>query len=579
MIATLAALFSFVPVFAPPIEINVNAVDGEVINGDRTFKVTVKSEDLVTQVELYVGDELRESDSSTPYEFKIDSLAEPEGELVLTFSVQTSEGDSAKKTIKVKIDNDLGKGPEFHVQKALDLITSMKWDEAIRSCRVALKSKEAYNPARYALARAYFGKGVMDSAQKYAEDAIAADPNYTEARELLSVINLRRAFTTYNRGADRKETLATIASAMKQAIENRAKLVDASIAKLGTPNESNLNRISDYYIVSGQYSAAIRTLTPYFRQGVASPAIANRLAYAQIRAGRLSDAESTFSAYLRNKNVDAYGYALIAVNKHLLGQEDASDQMIKEALLTDGENLGVQTAQVWLALRGGKKAVMANLLKPLVDTLGHRSEVAYYQAALYSMQGLYSEANDAFQRAVLAEPLNLDVYVQRGIDALNQSQAPKIDPKDAESQYGLAKVFFDSALAVKPESAEALTGMACYYGLQKKFTEARKYAEAAAAAAKSYSPAYQVLASVLMEIANDTLRQATALEGQARRQDANAMTAEGNKVQKAAFDAKAMGEKLDPKVLGGLAMMPKVSEAFQYFVKRGKLPLLSPIKD
>jgi len=151
---------------AGPVEISLNVKDGDTISGEVRFRATVKSDALVNQVEFYVGDDLRDTKSSVPYEFKLDTLDpnQAEGDIKLTFAAYTTSGDSAKKTLKLKIDNALGKGADFYVQQGQDLVTVGKFDEAITAARIALKVKPTENGAKLVMARAYLGKGVLDSA-------------------------------------------------------------------------------------------------------------------------------------------------------------------------------------------------------------------------------------------------------------------------------------------------------------------------------------------------------------------------------------------------------------------------------
>ena len=102
------ALFTVSPHFASPnptipvvtiapVEISVNINQGEILSGERAFKVSVSADDPVTKVEFYVGGDLRDNDTSTPYEFKLDTLAEPDGDLKIKFSAYTSQGTSGTK--------------------------------------------------------------------------------------------------------------------------------------------------------------------------------------------------------------------------------------------------------------------------------------------------------------------------------------------------------------------------------------------------------------------------------------------------------------------------------------------------
>ena len=87
-----------------------NVKNGDVISGEFLFKVAVQSESLVSSVEFYVGGDLRDTDDSTPYEFAVDTLNEVQGEFEVTIAAYNKAGESAKKTIKVKIENGIDKG-------------------------------------------------------------------------------------------------------------------------------------------------------------------------------------------------------------------------------------------------------------------------------------------------------------------------------------------------------------------------------------------------------------------------------------------------------------------------------------
>ncbi|RYG29663.1 tetratricopeptide repeat protein, partial [bacterium] len=162
---------------AAPVEVNVNAKTGETITGERAFRVTVSAKNPVTKVEFYVGSDLRDSDSSTPYEFRVDTLAETDGDLKIRFVAYTTAGEKGEKTITLKVDNGLSKGVEFHVEHANTLLSDGKYAEALVAGRIALQIDPKNVPAHIALARANIGLNKFDSAQKFAEDALAISPD------------------------------------------------------------------------------------------------------------------------------------------------------------------------------------------------------------------------------------------------------------------------------------------------------------------------------------------------------------------------------------------------------------------
>ena len=122
--------------------LNLDVKDRDAVSGERKFRVLVESKSPISQVEFYVGSDLRDTDTSTPYEFKIDTLEMDDGDVKLTFAAYTSDGKSTKKAVTVKVDNGVSKGAAFHIQQAEELLRNSKWDEAITAGRIALKAEK-----------------------------------------------------------------------------------------------------------------------------------------------------------------------------------------------------------------------------------------------------------------------------------------------------------------------------------------------------------------------------------------------------------------------------------------------------
>ena len=565
--------------------IDLDVKDGEVITAERTFTVKVQSKNPVNQVEFYVGDDLRETDSSTPYEFHFDALSESEGALKLKFSAYANDGESASKTITVTVDNGLSKGAEFHVQHANELNAVSKWDEAIRASRIALKSKPGFNAARLTMARAYMGKGVLDQAQKYAEDAIASDPNYLEAADLLSGINLKKAFSTYHRGGEQKDTLATIGVALKSAVKNRKKILEAAVDKVGTPNATNATAYADAAIRAGRFSAAISALNPAFRADSRQQTVANRLAFAQMRAGRFQDSLLTLSEHGRQGALDAYGYSLLAVLKTLAGDFVAADDAIRQAVLSDSEDLGVRTAQAFIAVARGRTQTLRQLATSLGKDEGQRSDVNYYLAVLNSVLGEYAASRAAFERSVLAEPANADMYVQRANESLALLISGRLDTGQNAYHILAARTFYETALEARPESAEALTGVALVNMQEKKTGDAYRYAKASVAAAPGYAAGHYTLALVASTLEADLRAAAERIQRAPKdgvltaeqRAQYSKLLADAADYGKEAKTASLTAGKLDAINLEGREI-PKGNTAYVYFSKYGRIPLLAAPK-
>lgn len=527
------------------ITINVDAKDGDKISGERTFRVTVQADNVVNKVEFYVGNDLRGEDDSTPYTFRLDTLTLDDGPLKVKFSAYTSEAESASKVIEVVVDNGMSKGVDFHLNLGNEALTSSKWDEAILAGRLILKIDPNSVAGRILLARANLGKGVYDAAQKFAEDVVAKEPSNLDALELLGAINLQRAFATYNRGSDRAETLKQIATAVKSAVDARRRALDASLDKFGSPTSANLTEYADLAVKAQRYSMAIEKLAPEFRKDTRQPAIANRLLYAQMRAGRLADAYRTLDQYVKGNMMDGYGYALKAILLLQLGQTAESGDAEREALLSDGENLGVRTTQAFLALKRNATSTLGRLAGDLSKDEGQRTEVNYYLSALYFMTGDLERSGRALERAVLTEPVNYDMYVEAGNQRIFTSQRQGMSSEDAKYQRELARVFFEAALVARAESFEALTGLAVLDLIEGKTADALKMAKAAVAAGPEYAGAHYALSA------------AFAKNGQAT--EANKAALEAGKWDKANLDGRGAPEPL---------------EAWRYFYRFARTPYI-----
>lgn len=573
-----SALLSWTPL---KIDINVRDVkDGDVISAEKTFRVTVTSDNPVTQVEFYVGDSLRDSDSSTPYEFKVDPLSEQEGSFPVSFVAYTNEGEKGKKEYKFTIDTGVSKGADFHVQQGLEFLSDQKVDDAIRSGRVALKAKADYNPARILLARAYLAKGIMDKAEQFAQDALAADANFAEGRELLAAINLRKALSTGGT-MNRDEAMKLIASAMKTAVTYRRQNLDAQADAVGTVTDENRVRSADVFLRTYRYDAAIKALNPLFLKDPTKAPFGNRVAFAQLRLSKTADALATLRLMEKANSLDAYGYALLSVALTMVGSDAEADKAMTEAVGNDPEDLGVRTAQVFVALRRGRTGTFGNLSQNLAKEEGQRSEVNYYLAILLHQLRSFTDADDRFAQAVLAEPANSDMYVERGNQALYPVVASRITDKDGiKYQIDAANAYYEAALAAWPDSPQALAAIAFMKTQQGKPADAVSYAEATLRAGTSYPAGYYCASMVFYSMSIEMANRAAAIRRDTKNPDAEtrAKLAEYDGLttdfQKRASAAKAKAEELDPKNLAGRSV-PRLIDVYEYFIRHGRVPLLT----
>ena len=538
---------------APP-TVSLNAKDGETFHGERTVRVSVSSDTAINQVEFYVNGELRDTDTSTPYEFKLDTVAEADGPLKLRFKAYTVESKTAEKSISIVVDNGLSKGADFHVGKANELLTDGKYADARDEGKIALKIDKKSAGARLALARAYLGLGELDQAQLQAEEAKSAMPNDPATLSILAGVDARRAFAiTAKPGADRAEVLKQIKDALGAAAENRKAALDADVdaTKL---DPANPLPYADAALRARRYSAAIAALAPTFEKDQKNPALADRIAYAQIRSNRRQDALNTLNMLARAGGTDAYAHGLKAAALAAGGDDEGSDAEMREAVLADSENLGVRTAQAYIALKRNKADVLARLSSDLQKEQGQRADVRYYQMAVAARAQNYSQAEKAFQVGVLAEPAMADLYVEYANNAIAITQRASMDPKEKAQHYAEARVYFETALIARPEAAEALAGLAMVSAFEGKAAEAVRYASAAVAAAPNDPGAYYALSASQALLATALRAKEPAAAGRA---------------SAAAQTANLRAGRLDAKYLGG-RQIPDAPAVWRYLGASGR---------
>ncbi|HWA83919.1 MAG TPA: tetratricopeptide repeat protein [Fimbriimonadaceae bacterium] len=552
---------------AQKLALSVNANDGDVISGEKHFVIKVQSKNPVTQVEFYVGSRLRDQDPSTPYEFTFDTISEDDGNVQIKFTAYTSEGENVSKTLDLKIDNGISQGAGPHLSKAKDLLSVSKWDDAIAQARIALKADKTSVEARCDLARAYMGKQVWDKAQQYAEDAQTADPNNVEAMELVAAVNLNRSFALVNRTDDPMASVTAISDALKNAVTARRKSLDRQIDTFGAVTDANRLNYVDLVLRGGRYSLAIEQMSPLFKKDPKNNAVANRLIFAYMRAGRLADAREALDNLKLYGSADAYGGALEAVYESQMGNAQKADDAIRDAILNDPDNLGVKSAQAFIALRRNKPTVLAQLAKDLASTDSQRTEVNYFIAALDNRLG-DPDAEKYFRRSVLIEPTNYDMYVEWGNYSLGLGVSKRLDQKHSDAEVAYAAGLYNAALIANPSSAQALTGLTLVSLYQNKIDDAVRYGRAASQAAPEYAAAHYAYAAAANAKSSSikTLGAGANQEALVKLQDD--MTAIAKKEND-------LAGKLDPIALQGREL-PKVSQAWVYFATGGRTIVMVP---
>ncbi|MCL6623105.1 MAG: tetratricopeptide repeat protein [Fimbriimonadales bacterium] len=555
MMATLLTLF-LATVAGPSaslapsdIKIHCSLQNEDRLSGVVEIRVTVEAEATVTQVEFYINGQLRHTDRSTPYTFLLDTLPEPEGPFTLEIAAYTAEGESQRLKLNLVIDNNLDKGAEFHNQSAIRFLNMSKWDEAIRAARIALKADANYVPAKVTLGRAYFGKGVLDEAQHWAEEALLASDT-PEVRELLSGIMVERAFRLIAAKGERGDALKETSAALRAAVSHKHAAIDLKLKAAGPVKDENRLYIADLLIQKGEYSAARRILFEKWNQFEPDNKIANRLIYAAMRSGRMTEAYNVATAVQKRGAPDATTWALLAAGHSYYRRWVDAKEALRNGTLADPDSAILKTAAAYLALRQNDRTAMASQVNALLQSSETTAETYYYLAVLQWTLGMHEASRENYKKAIVQNPLLYDAYIQRGHEALYAAQRAQADPqlaKDKDLLLEQAREYMETALAAKPDSAEALNGLAFVYLYQGKYPEAVRMARAATEAGPEYPWAHFTYAAAL---------------------SANRQSLEAKKAVDRA------GE-LDKPMLAG-HQIPTPDQAWMYTLRQGHLPVLIP---
>lgn len=593
-ILLLAAAASAAPA---AITVTSNIKDGQTISGDVNFEITIVSKDLVTSVEFYINNDLRHTDDGTPYEFTLDAIKEPEGELKMKILVQTETGDQKTLELKLKVDNGVDKGADHWVEAGNQALAERKWDEAIKSGRIALKAKKAYDPARMVLAYAYFNKGVLDQAQKYAEDVLATDPENIQALDVTSAIALQQAFRA-RANTDRNTLAEAIQSALVRAAGNRTKANEAALNALGATTDANRIRVAEAAVRAHRYSVAIQALEPLYRSSFDNTTVVNLYLYAQLRAGRFSDATSTAVNYQKRGTPDGEGFALLAIVFEMNGEPTKADEFTKQSFVIDPGSPAVKLASLHRAWMNNQipgyirqaeslfqDQATATQPRAMAEARGHRSR-ANYRAG--DLEG----GRQNWEDAVTAAPEAYDLYIQQAVQTLNQSLTTGLEKEAIEFQRKLARAYLEAGRAARPDSFEVWAGIALLELLQGRDQQAAEAARTAIKAGPEYAAGYYVASIALtredrrLESAIATLRSSKAAA------EANKLAEEVTRLDnllKAAEEAQRTTKQeiltaterfkaLDKVNLAGVGVPDPVT-ALNYYSRFGRLPqlILTPI--
>lgn len=431
------------------VQIILEKKDGDKISDVATIVVKALSNDGIDKVEFRVDDQLKSTDTSTPYTYDWDTIVDTEGEHTLSITAYDSNGVSKRTTVKLVIDNEIGGGVAGVLEKARAALADKDYEATVRFCRRVIKAEPTNVEGARALAGAYSLKKDWNRAVAALEKAPTIEESlggmqdmaYYRIQRALLPENSANFFNDFVKTDETKHKIGTL-------------MVKEAIKKSATDSIG----IGDALYNSGRFAEAVAEYQKVgSKEESPKPAIA-RLALAYIAIGQYDQAQRLIRPIVRAKKDDASLRAVYALSLlHTRQPEEARAILDKD--LAD---------QVPASLIVG--AFTATLL-------GKRREAVGYAQDAVSLVPKASEAHYAL--ALASSDLRLAEAEMLQTMAMNSAHpgpllnyAGRIATSKRTDRYELSLNLTDFVLKAYPESFQAKQLQALIYLQTKKIGDA-----------------------------------------------------------------------------------------------------------
>lgn len=404
----------------------------------------------IDKVDFYVDDDLKFTDTSTPYEFDWDTLAGSEGKHTLSAVATDSKGATAKATIAVTVDNELGKGAEAHAQTALAALKEGDLDKATRYARRALK----IDPKNLDAARAYAGilrrKGDLAKALDVL-DKVDLPANDTATRADLVAMHIDLADASDNTDDFLKQAAA--------AIEIYKKLQSVRAAEAAAAPGSAPSASGDALFNAHDYQGAVAA---YQKCGPAVSApvpCTNRLILTYMASGTPRSGVLLAHELERDKRADATTQALLAMDQLNARQFSKARDMVQPGV--EARNLPslIVAAYADLALDQMAKAR---------DEADQAYAIGPDLAVVNLLRGFTLadpiDGHKAIIRALEIDPMLPEAYVHRAWQSMSGGDAGRFQVTDQ---------LLDFAQKLDPTNTYTLLAKAVSFVAQRRPNEAQ----------------------------------------------------------------------------------------------------------
>jgi Tfp pilus assembly protein PilF len=376
------------------VKLTLDVKSGDKISDVYTLVAHADSSSGIDKVEFRIDDQLRYTDTSVPYSYDWDTIADTEGPHNVSITAFDSNGNTKRVMLTLVIDNELSLGAEALAQKAQDALQAKDMDTAQRYSRRALKVEPTNLSANRVLASLYAAKLDWNQAIATLEKAKIPD-DATDVQLQLATYRMQRALQPAN--------AANFISDFQAISDVRHKIADTAVqqaqAQHTEDKPESYAAIGDALLQAGRYREAA---VEYGKCGTVEDGAVtytNRRALAYVLDGKPTDALRLLKTLQREKRDDAPARAiqgLILLRAH---QFQEARSTVQPDLATRFPAALIVTAFAATA-QGDYKAGQA-AAKEIAD-LALGSSDAQYALAVASLEA--RDADRALNRALALAP-------------------------------------------------------------------------------------------------------------------------------------------------------------------------------
>lgn len=434
--------------------VTLSVADGAVLADTVTVtaRVTGFEDSGVQHVRFLVDGEEKNRDSSIPYTFDWDTLEYSEGPHVLEAIATDMTGASARASVRVTIDNELGKGADHHGRIALEALGRKDADTARRHARRALRIDPKNVTAARALAALHRAAREYDRAIALLEQASIPEDDIEARRDLMALYVLR---------GDAGDTTESFLQGVTEAWEQAKRVDTARIERLKTAGAIERG---DAAFAARRWRDAIIAYQSVGDAAEMPITVANRLLLAYVRAGRWRDCELLLRTLDRDNRADdvtraVQGYYLLKIHKPAEARrvvQQAAENRVLPAI--------VVAAAADLIL--GDQARARDEIETAAGMAPDSAAVLYLQTFVTREP---IDLRKQLALAVAADPVQPEILVRKAHEILASNRPAKYD--EAERILLLAR-------RMEEENADVLLTLAALYMVQERAEEAWPLLEA-----------------------------------------------------------------------------------------------------